>query len=90
MAYEPASETYTLPPSATPANEGDTPAAWAMFWGVCVGMAVAGVGFTIGNWVMLAVGVVVVVGGLLVSLGMRRAGKGQPLQPSAPRDWYSD
>lgn len=90
MAHEPASETYTLPPGIAPVNEGHTPAAWAMFWAVTIGLTVAAVGFTIGSWVLTGVGLVVLVVGLLVSLSMRRAGKGQPLDTTPRRTWYDD
>ena len=90
MAHETTSETYTLPPGIAPVNEGHTPAAWAMFWAVTIGLTIAAVGFTIGSWVLTIVGLVALVAGLLVSRAMRRAGKGQPLEQTPRRDWYDD
>ena len=90
MAHEPATETYTLPPGVAPHNEGNTPAAWAMFCAVTIGLGVAVVGFTLGSWILTIVGLVLLVGGLLLSLAMRRAGKGQPLTDTPRRTWYEN
>ena len=90
MSNTPEPETYTLPAAAPPNNEGSTPAAWMMFWGVCVGLLIGVVGFSIQNLVLLVAGAVIIVVGLLASFGMRKAGMGQPLEPKRERDWYDD
>ncbi|GAA1636459.1 HGxxPAAW family protein [Georgenia ruanii] len=92
MPQTPEPETYTLPPAAPFANHGRTKAAWVLMWCVCLGFLVTGLGLMLSNQVVVIVGVVLTVGGAVLSLVMRGMGLGQPATAGVhtdQRDWYS-
>ncbi|MCI9887606.1 hypothetical protein JT358_03895 [Micrococcales bacterium 31B] len=69
-------KTYEIPPMP-PTNHGNTQAAWAMSGLGMLGSTIAGVGMILSMSVMMWVGVAIFVLGAVVSLGMKKAGKGQ-------------
>ena len=92
MPQTPEPQTYTLPPSAPFANHGRTKAAWVLMWAVCLGVLLAGLGMMLNHSVVMIVGIVLALGGVVVSLVMRGMGLGQPAHASVnadERDWYS-
>lgn len=67
-----------VPPSAAPANEGRTVAAWTMVAIVLVGAVVTAVGIATGLPWLAWVGAGVIVVGLIVGGVLRSVGYGQP------------
>lgn len=91
MPQMPQPQTYTLPPSPPFHNHGRTKAAWALVWGVSLGVLLGGLGLILEVSGLVIAGVAVTVLALLVSIVMRSMGLGQPDSPEREdRDWYDD
>lgn len=94
MVHDGPRRDYDLPPAVPSENEGKTVAGWVMFWVVCVGALVTALGLVLWEqWVLIA-GLVILVGGLVVSAVLSAMGKGQPRNRENPprsgeANWYS-
>jgi uncharacterized protein YacL len=77
-------KTYAVPP-APPHNEGKTVAAWANTVGIVLGAIIAAIGLTQTSLPMIAVGVVVIVIGMILAIVLRAVGLGQKRRRSASR-----
>ncbi|ROR71671.1 HGxxPAAW family protein [Bogoriella caseilytica] len=96
MPQLPQPQSYTLPPASPAHNHGRTVAAWVLVWAVTLGFLLSGVGLALIGvvepgiaWGLLIAGAAVIVLGLVLSVGMRMAGYGQPkVADMEKRDWY--
>lgn len=94
MVHDGPRRDYDLPPTVPSENEGKTVAGWVMFWGVCVGGLVTGLGFVLWEqWILIA-GLVILGAGLIASGVLSVTGKGQPRNRDNPprsgeAQWYS-
>lgn len=93
MPQAPQPQTYTLPQTAPAKNHGRTLAGWVLAYGITLGVLVTAVGLIMLKHPVMLAGVIVIVLSLLVSLVLRKMGKGQPgpmVNFSKPGPWYND
>ncbi len=94
MVHDGTRPDYELPPSAPFTNEGKTVAGWVMFWGVCLGGLVTGLGMILSYPLVMWAGVALIVLTLIVSKVLSVMGMGQPRNRDNPpgpgeADWYA-
>lgn len=94
MAHEASRRDYELPGAAPAQNHGKTIAGWVMFWGVCIGAAVTGLGLILWQLWVLVAGLVILAVGIVASIVVSAVGMGQPRNRDNPPgpgqpDWYS-
>ncbi|HLS74428.1 MAG TPA: HGxxPAAW family protein [Actinomycetaceae bacterium] len=94
MAHDGPKRDYQLPHVAPSENEGKTVAGWAMFWAICLGGLVTGLGVVLWEMWVVIVGIAVIVLGLVVSKVMSAMGMGQERHRDHPPgagqpDWYA-
>lgn len=94
MSHDGTRRDYELPPAAPFKNEGKTIAGWVMFWGICIGGVVTGLGLVMWERWVLIVGVALLVLTVIVSAVLSAVGLGQPRNRDNPPgpgepDWYA-
>src|SRR5690625_6783096 len=85
MSHDGTRRDYELPPAAPFQNEGKTVAGWVMFWGICIGGVVTGLGLVMWERWVLIVGVALLVLTVSVSAVLSAVGMGQRGNCDQPR-----
>lgn len=94
MAHDGTRRDYELPRQAPNSNEGKTVAGWVMFWGVCLGGVVTGLGLVLWElWVLIA-GIAILAVTIIASIVLAAVGMGQPRNRDnrpggGEASWYS-
>jgi len=85
---------YKLPNAVPFENHGKTIAGWVLFWAVCIGGAITGLGLILWEMWVVVVGAAIIVVGIIVSIVMSAVGLGQPRNReraagAGEADWYA-
>lgn len=87
-----AEKPYGLPAGSPAANHGKTTAAWALLWLVAAGSLAIALALMLWQLWLVAVGVALIVAGLLSGQILRAMGLGQPVDAGdvsqRDADWY--